>query len=66
MKNKNVKRFELRLSERLYRLIKKAAEKDRRSMHNHLIFALERVYDYTRKYPEILSTYRSKGKRKDG
>jgi len=45
MKNKNVKRFELRLSEKLYRLIKKTAEKDRRSIHNHLIISLERIYE---------------------
>ena len=62
MKNKSIVRFELRLSERLHRIIKKVAEKDRRSMHNHLIVTLERAYDYTRKYPKILSSY----KRKDG
>jgi len=62
MKNKSIVRFELRLSERLHRIIKKVAEKDRRSMHNHLIVSLERIYDSTRNYPKILSSY----KRKDG
>lgn len=44
MKKKIIKRFELRLSERLYKTIKKASEGDRRSMHNEITTSLERLY----------------------